>query len=285
MVEPICYLDGRLTPLAQATVSVMDRGFIFGDAIYEVIPVFDGVAFRLSDHLQRLSASLAAVSINNPLPKQRWISIIEELINTNGDGDQSIYIQVSRGVAPRDHVLNQDVEPTVFLMSSPLNVAKHSTAISAVTVEDVRWQRCDIKSTSLLANVMSRTQAIDRGSQEAIFIRNGYVTEAAASNVFIVHKGVIKTPPLTSEILAGVTRNLIVELLEGEAPKILEEAVTSHELTTADEVWVTSSTREIVPVNRINDKPVGDGEIGPTFLHVDSIYQSYKTRVVHKVDD
>ena len=285
MAESICYLNGRLTPLAQATVSVMDRGFIFGDAVYEVIPVFDGVAFRLSDHLQRLSVSLAAVSIKNPFPMGRWISIIDELINTNGDGDQSIYIQVTRGVAPRDHVLKQAVEPTVFLMSAPLDVAKHATAISAVTVEDVRWQRCDIKSTSLLANVMSRAQAIDRGSQEAIFIRDGYVTEAATSNVFIARKNIVKTPPLSSGILAGVTRNLLVELLQGEVPKILEEAVTTHELTTADEVWVTSSSRELVPVNRIDDKPVGDGQIGPAFLRVDSIYQSYKTRVAHKAED
>jgi D-alanine transaminase len=281
--ESICYLNGRLVPLAEATVSVMDRGFIFGDAIYEVIPVFDGVAFRLSEHLQRLGASLAAVSIKDPLPMHRWISLVEELININCDGDQSIYIQVTRGVAPRDHVLHNAVEPTVFLMSSPLAVATQTKPISAVTVEDLRWQRCDIKTTSLLANVMSRSQAVGLGSQEAIFIRDGYVTEAAACNIFIANEGMVKTPPLSSRILAGVTRNLLVELIDGELPRMREEPVSVLELTTAEEVWVTSSTRELVPVVRIDDKPVGDGEVGPVFYRVKSIYQNYKDRVAGKI--
>ena len=283
MAESICYLNGRLIPLAEATVSVLDRGFIFGDAIYEVIPVFDGVAFRLSEHLIRLGASLAAVSIKDPLPTHRWVSVIEELIGRNCNGDQSIYIQVTRGVAPRDHVLHSAVDPTVFIMSSPLSVATETTPISAVTVPDLRWQRCDIKSTSLLANVMSRAHASVHGSQEAIFIRDGYVTEAAASNIFIAHEGMVKTPPLSTRILAGVTRNLLVELLDREDPRVHEESVSELELKTADEVWVTSSSRELVPVVRIDDKSVGTGEVGPVFRRVKSIYQDYKDSVTSNI--
>ena len=283
MAESICYLNGRLLPLREATVSVMDRGFIFGDAIYEVIPVFGGAAFRLAEHLQRLGASLAAVSISDPLPMHRWISIIEELIGLHSARDQTIYIQVTRGVAPRDHVLSAVVEPTVFLMSSPLSRPDHVEPIAAVTIEDFRWQRCDIKTTSLIANVMSRAHAFDLGSQEAIFISDGFVTEAAACNVFIAKSGTVKTPPLSSRILAGVTRNLIVELLKSTEPYVREEPISLLDLTSADEVWLTSSSRELVPVIRINEKSVGDGTIGPLFHRVKSVYQTYKDGTVNTV--
>ena len=282
MAESICYLNGRLIPVSEATVSVMDRGFIFGDAIYEVIPVFGRAAFRLSEHLQRLRASLAAVSIRDPLPENRWVSIVEELIALHSEDDQSIYIQVTRGVAPRDHVLSHAVEPTVFLMSSLLSRPNQTEPITAVTVEDFRWQRCDIKSTSLIANVMSRAHAARLGSQEAIFIRAGFVTEAAACNVFIAKAGIVKTPPLSCGILAGVTRNLLVELLDGTDPSVQEESISLLELISADEVWLTSSSRELVPVVRINDTIVGDGQIGPLFDRVKSVYQIYKNGVVNK---
>lgn len=279
MQDSICYLNGSLGPLSAANVSVLDRGFIFGDGIYELVPVFSGVAFRLPEHLQRLLRSLAAVTIDNPFAQPRWTAIVRELIQANRGGDQTIYIQVTRGVAPRDHVSADDVKPTVFLMSSRLRVALETTPIEAVTMEDFRWQRCDIKSTSLLANVMSRNLAASAGSQEAIFLRDGYVTEGAASNVFISTKGAIKTPPLSPWILPGVTRDLLVELLNRSDPCVQEAVVSEHELRSADEVWVTSSSRELIPVVRIDGETVGDGQIGPVFRRVQSIYRDYKTNV------
>ena len=279
MVDLTCYLNGHFLPLSEAKISVLDRGFIFGDAIYEVIPVFGGAAFRLTEHLQRLRASLAAVSITAPLPTHRWTSIIEELIGRHSERDQTIYIQVSRGVAPRDHVLSRAVEPTVFLMSSPLKRPHGVEPITAVTIEDFRWSRCNIKTTSLIANVMSRAHAVSAGAQEAIFIRDGFVTEAATCNVFIAKSGVVKTPPLTSEILPGVTRNLVVELFDGTDPSVREESISQHELMDADEVWVTSSSRELVPVIKIDDEPVGDGLVGPLFQRVRSVYQIYRDSI------
>jgi D-alanine transaminase len=276
--DAICYLNGRLGPLAEAKVSVLDRGFIFGDGIYELIPVFSGVAFRLPEHLRRLQRSLAAVVIADPLAQAQWASIVRELIQANRGGDQTIYIQITRGVARREHVLAEDVEPTVFLMSSPLHVPADTTPIEAVTMDDIRWQRCDIKTTSLLANVMSRELAARAGSQEAIFLCDGEVTEGAASNVFVATGGGIKTPPLSSRILPGVTRDLIVELLRRADPCVQEATVSEQELRSADEVWVTSSSRELIPVVRIDDEAVGDGRIGPVFRHVQGIYRDYKTK-------
>ena len=276
MVDSVCYLNGHFVPLSEAKVSVLDRGFIFGDAVYEVIPVFDGSVFRLSEHLKRLRTSLAAAAIPDPLSMHSWTTIVGELIGLHRGHDQMIYVQVSRGVAARDHMPRPDVKPTVFLMSSPLTWLRHSDPITVVTTEDFRWGRCDIKTTSLLASVMSRMHAARLGSQETIFIRSGLVTEAAASNVFIAKSGVVKTPPLSHQILAGVTRNLLVELLDGTDPSVREEPISQIELTSADEVWLTSSSRELVPVIRIDGKPVGDGLAGPLFQRVKSIYEFYK---------
>jgi len=276
MVDSVCYLNGHFVPLSEAKVSVLDRGFIFGDAVYEVIPVFDGSVFRLSEHLKRLRTSLASAAIPDPLSVHSWTTIVAELIGLHRGHDQTIYVQVSRGVAHRDHMPRTDVKPTVFLMSSPLTRLRHSEPITAVTIEDFRWGRCDIKTTSLLANVMSRMHAARLGSQEAIFIRSGLVTEAAACNVFIARSGVVKTPPLSAQILAGVTRNLLVELLDGTDPSVWEEPISQAELTSADEVWLTSSSRELVPVIRIDGKPVGDGLVGPLFQRVKSVYEFYR---------
>jgi D-alanine transaminase len=278
MSGSICYLNGIWESLADAKVSVLDRGFIFGDGIYEVIPVFSGIAFRLPEHLNRLEESLAATGIENPLNRAEWASTINQLITINNSGDQSIYLQVTRGVAPRNHALLEDVQPTVFLMSSTLVSNAPSTPISAITLPDFRWQRCDIKTTSLLANVMSRFEASRLGSEEAIFIRDGYVTEGASSNVFVVKSGRIKTPPLSPGILPGVTRNLLVELSR-EPDFVIEQAMVSKdELADADEVWVTSSGREIVPVVRIDDRQIGDGNVGPQFREALSTYREFKRR-------
>lgn len=272
MENSICYLNGDFLPLGEAQVSVLDRGFIFGDAIYEVIPVFNGHPLRLAEHLDRLGDSLKAVYMNNPLDRAAWEALCARLVADNGGGDQTLYVQVTRGVAPRDHVLSAAVAQTVFAMSSPLRVPDEVPSIEAVTAPDERWQRCDIKTTSLIANVIARESAARRGAREAILIRDGQVTEGAASNVFVATGGRIRTPPLSPLILPGVTRNLIVEL----DPDVREEAITETELLAADEVWVTSSGRELVPVTRINGVAVGAGDVGPLFRKTRARYLTYK---------
>lgn len=279
MQDSICYLNGRMIPLSQATVSVLDRGFIFGDGVYELIPAFGGIPFRLPEHLRRLRRSLAAVMIADPFTEKHWTSIITDLVEINNGGDQGIYLQLSRGVAARDHALPKEVEPTVFLMSSPLNVPPDPAPISAIVVEDIRWQHCDIKSTSLLANVLSREMAAAAGSQEAIFVHDGDVTEGAASNVFVVTGGHIRTPPLSRRILPGVTRDLIVELMADSDAGVREEAVCEADLRSAEEIWVTSSSREMVPVVSLDGKPVGTGAVGPVFRYVQRAYRDYKVKV------
>ncbi len=274
MENSICYLNGDYLPLGEARVSVLDRGFIFGDGIYEVIPVFNGHPLRLAEHLDRLEASLQAVYMGNPLARDAWTDLCVRLVAENCAGDQTLYIQVTRGVAPRDHVLNAAVAQTVFAMSSPLSVPDEVPPIEAVTAPDERWQRCDIKTTSLIANVIARESAARRGAREAILLRDGRVTEGAASNVFVASAGCIRTPPLSPLILPGVTRNLIVEL----DPDVREETITESELRAADEVWVTSSGRELVPVTRIDGVAVGTGEVGPLFRQTRQRYLAYKAR-------
>ena len=276
MPDSICYLNGHWGPLANAKVSVLDRGFIFGDGIYEVVPVFSGTAFRLTEHLQRLDQSLTSVGMKNPLSTLEWVARAERLIRANNAGDQNIYIQVTRGVAPRRHALTVEIEPTVFLMSSPVTSDLDAAPIAAITLDDFRWRRCDIKSTSLLANVMSRFEASLVGTEEAIFIRDGYVTEGAASNVFVVRGGQVRTPPLSADILSGVTRGLMVELLVRSEIDFIEGMISKQELHSADEVWVTSSGQELVAVIRIDDRPIGDGRIGTIFRNAQSIYQEFK---------
>jgi len=278
MNESVCYLNGAFLPLSQAHIPILDRGFIFGDGIYEVIPVFNGKLFRLAEHIARLNDNLTAVMIDTRAYDLTWTSICETLVERNGGGDQTVYVQVTRGVAPRDHALPVAIKPTIFAMSSPLTVPAEPTPVSAITLEDMRWQRCDIKSTSLLANVLAREQAARAGAREAIFVRDGWVTEGAASNVFVAHGQSIKTPPLSSYILPGVTRNLLVELFAERVPCIAEHPVSEQDLLTADEIWITSSSRELVPVVQLNGQDVGGGAIGPVFQSVASVYREYKAK-------
>ena len=275
MTDSVCYLDGEFLPLSQARVHVLDRGFIFGDGVYEVVPVFNGVAFRLDEHLGRLGDSLAAVRMTPPLGGDEWHAIFERLIADNGGGEQSVYLQITRGVAPRNHVLQSAVSPTVFAMVSALEHTE-PVGLTAITVPDIRWRRCDIKATSLLANVMARSEAAAAGADEAIFLRDGYVTEGAASNIFVVSGGSAKTPPLSRDILPGVTRNLLCELMVTTTSSIVEAAITEYELRTADEIWATSSSRELVPVTVVDGEPVGNGVIGPCFRAVREVYLAFK---------
>ena len=273
------YLNGQYLPPDQARVSVFDRGFIFGDGIYEVIPVFGGRLFRLAHHLSRLDASLAAIRLRNPHTAQEWNSIFTRLLEKGGKDDQSIYLQVTRGVAPRDHAFPPNITPTVFAYAQPLNYSppeQLAQGVAAVTTADIRWARCDIKAIALLANALLRQQAIDQGAVEATLVRDGVVTEGAASNIFVVKNGRLITPPKGPFILPGITRDLVVEIARAKDISCDELPVKLETLSSADEVWLTSSTKEILPITRIDDKPVGSGKPGPMHARMFALYKEYK---------
>jgi D-alanine transaminase len=276
------WLNGRFLPAAEATVPVLDRGFIFGDGVYEVVPVFGSHIVRLHEHLHRLRQSLAAIYMESPHSDAEWGAIIDGLLQRNPCGrDRSVYLHVTRGVsAPREHVLRKPVPPTVFGMCTPIPERVYDTGLSAITHTDIRWQYCDIKAISLLPSVLLRERARRAdGSTEAILLRDGMVTEGAASNVFVVRGGVVRTPPKSHYLLPGVTRDLVVELLRGSGPGCGESPVSEAELRAADEVWITSSTMGIAPVTRLDGAPVGDGRPGRVWREADRIYQDFKLRI------
>ena len=277
------YLNGALLPLDEAQVSVMDRGFLFGDGVYEVIPVYGGRLFRLSHHLQRLQNSLDAVRIGNPMSESEWGDMLAELVARNTGSDQAVYLQVTRGAAPkRDHAFPADIHPTVFAMSTPAAAPRDSAAeqgIKAVTLPDIRWQHCNIKAITLLPNVLLLQQAIEADTAEAILIKAGYAIEGAASNIFIVSNGLLITPPNGPALLPGITRDLIIELAAGNAIPYREAEILAADLFDADEIWLTSSTREISPVIQLDDTTISGGKPGPLWRRMIELYQDYKTAV------
>jgi len=279
----IVYLNGEFLPLEEARIPVMDRGFLFGDSIYEVIPAYSGRLFRLPHHLQRLTDSLNAIRMQNPLSAEQWHSMLESLVKQNPGQDQSVYLQVSRGAAvARDHAIPEGISPTVFAMStpfSPIDPKMIDAGIQAITLDDIRWRLCNIKATTLLANVLLRQQAKDKLAIEAILIRDGQATEGAASNLFIVTNGKIITPPKSHYLLPGITRDLVLELALKHDLSFQERSITEIELKGADEVWLTSSTKEIMPVTLLNGQPVGNGEPGPIFREMSGLYTEYKQRI------
>jgi D-alanine transaminase len=283
MSNPKVYLNGEFLALADARVPVLDRGFLFGDSIYEVIPVYAGRPFRLLQHLQRLDDSLRAIRMANPLTTAEWQQMLERLIRERPDRDQSIYLQVTRGAAKgRDHAIPEGISPTVFAMSSPLpppDPGLLATGIKAITLDDIRWRLCNIKATTLLANVLMRQQAKDADAMEAILIRDGLATEGAASNLFIVVDGTLITPPKSNFLLPGVTRDLVLELAIGAGMPCQERTIPEQELMAADEVWLTSSTKEILPVTRLNEGAVADARPGPRFREASRLYGEYKERI------
>lgn len=273
------YLNGEFIPSDEAKVSVFDRGFIFGDGVYEVIPVFGGRMFRLPHHLARLEASLTAIQLRNPHTARQWNDIFTRLSANNGTVDQSVYLQITRGVAARDHAFPPNISPTVFAYASPLNyppAEQLAKGVAAITTADNRWQRCDIKSIALLANALLRQQAIEQGAVEAILVRDGLMTEGAASNIFIVSGDRVITPPKGPYILPGITRDLVVEITHSHDIDCVEQPVPIGLLRSANEVWMTSSTKEILPITRIDSRPVGDGKQGPMHVRVFALYQQYK---------
>jgi D-alanine transaminase len=277
------YLNGEYLPESEARVSVLDRGFLFGDGVYEVMPVYGGRLFRLEEHLDRLDRSLAAVRIAPPLDRAGWTDVLTGLVARNPGGDRSIYLQVTRGVARRDHAFPAaDTPPTVFAMVNPLHPVESAllqSGVAAVSVPDTRWARCDIKAITLLANILARQQAVEAGATEAILVRGGFATEGAASNLFVVADGVIVTPAKDTSLLPGITRDLVVELAAQHGLPLMESAIPESSLRAAEEVWLTSSTKEILPVTQLDDRPVGDGRPGPVWQRMFDLYQAYKQQV------
>jgi D-alanine transaminase len=283
MAEMTVFLNGTLLPLEQATVSVLDRGFIFGDGVYELVPVYSRVPFRLDEHLARLERSLGEVKIRNPYSRAQWRSHIYRLIDAQGFEDQGVYFQVTRGAAKRDHAFPKDAEPTVFIMSNPLvNPAREvvDKGSAAVSAPDNRWLRCDIKSISLVGNVLLRQLSAEAGAAETILFRDGKLTEASASNVFIVRRGVIQSPPKSNLILPGITYDVVVELARGNGLALEFRDVLESEVRAADEIWVTSSSKEVLAIVELDGKPVGDGRPGPVFRRMYQLYQEFKQKVM-----
>jgi D-alanine transaminase len=277
------FLNGKYLPIEEAKVPVLDRGFIFGDGVYELVPVYSRVAFRLEEHLARLERSLAHTRIRNPYSRSEWRDIIYRVVDAQPFEDQGVYFQVTRGVAKRDHAFPRDAEPTVFMMSNPLvtppmeAVQKGAAAVSA---QDNRWLRCDIKSISLIGNCLLRQLSAEAGAAETILFRDGKLTEASASNVFVVKRGVILSPAKSELILPGITYDVVMELARADGLPLEVRDVTEAEVRAADEIWVTSSSKEVLPVVSLDAVLVGDGRPGPLFGRMYQLYQEFKQKVM-----
>ncbi|MDP2829443.1 MAG: D-amino acid aminotransferase [Sulfuricellaceae bacterium] len=274
------YLNGAFMPLEDARIPVLDRGFIFGDGVYEVIPVYSRHPFRLGEHLQRLQHSLDGIRLSNPLSEARWQALITELIARNTGEDQYLYLHITRGVASRDHAFPPaDTAPTVFMMSSlllPANPALRAHGVSAICAQDNRWLHCDIKAISLLPNVLLRQLGVDAGAAETILLRDGYLTEGAASSIFIVKAGILLAPPQSQLMLPGITYDVVLELAAANDIPCHIAPVPESELRSADEIWLTSSTREVQAITQLDGQPVGNGAPGPTYKKMDQLYQDFK---------
>lgn len=277
------FLNGRFLPLEEARVPVLDRGFIFGDGVYELVPVYSRVPFRLEEHLARLERSLAAVRIRNPYSRAEWREVIAQLVARQPFEDQGVYFQVTRGVAKRDHAFPKGVAPTVFMMANPLVTPPAElveNGAAAVTATDDRWLRCDIKTISLIGNCLLRQLSADAGAAETILFRDGRLTEASASNVFVVKDGAILSPPKSHLILPGVTYDVVVELAQAEGIPVRFREIAREEVFAADEVWVTSSSREVLAIVTLDGRPVGNGRPGPLFRRMYRLYQDFKQKVM-----
>ncbi|MDO9636192.1 MAG: D-amino acid aminotransferase [Thiobacillus sp.] len=277
------YLNGDYLPLADAKISVLDRGFIFGDGVYELVPVYSMKPFRLDEHLRRLQGSLDGIRLANPHDAAGWRERILKLIDLQDFADQSLYIQVTRGVAPRDHAFPKAATPTVFMFAQPLvtaTPAQKAAGVCAVTAIDNRWLRCNIKAISLLANILLRQQAVDADCAETLLLRDGFLTEGAASTIFVVKDGVLLAPPPSKLMLTGITYDVVRELAVANGMPHAVRAISEAELRAADEVWMTSSTKEIMPIVRLDGAQVGAGVPGPLAQQMDALYQAFKQAVM-----
>ena len=290
--DTLCYLNGRYLRLADAQVSVLDRGFIFGDGVYEVVPVYGRKLFRFDEHMARLARSLGKLRIGNPFGREQWLERIRPLVaalaERPGNDDQLVYIQVTRGVALRDHVMPTDIEPTVFMMVSamkPPSLEQRHQGVACMTARDFRWERGDIKSISLLGNVLARQISADHGAVETIMFRDGahggpWLTEAAASNVWVVHEGALLGPPKSEHVLEGIRVELLRELCEDVGIAYNLRPLSEADVRAADEVLLSSATKEVLPVTKIDGEPVGHGALrgkpGPVYARLYEAYQRAK---------
>ena len=277
------YLNGHFMPLAEAKVPVLDRGFVFGDGVYELVPVYSRKPFRLDEHLRRLQGSLDGIRLANPHGMTAWRELIVRLIELQDFADQSVYIQITRGVAPRDHAFPKGVPPTVFMFAQPLltaTPAQKAAGVCAVSAVDNRWLRCNIKAISLLANILLRQQAVDADCAETVMLRDGFLTEGAASNIFVVKHGVLLAPPPSPLMLTGITYHVVLELADAHGIPTEQRAISEAELRAADELWMTSSTKEIMPIVTLDGIPVGAGVPGPLARQMDALYQTFKQQVM-----
>lgn len=278
------YLNGECVPIENAVVSVMDRGFLFGDGVYEVIPVYSRKPFRLDQHLKRLQASLDGISLANPKTNAEWTQVVLRMIEQADYADQSLYLQITRGAdSKRNHAFPAVVRPTVFMMSEALitpSAEQRETGVAAVTAADIRWLRCDLKTTALLANCLLRQLAVNAGCVETLLLRDGFLSEGAASNIFVVKHGVLLAPIKNHLMLPGITYDVVLELAAQHGLPVEVRDVHEEEVRSADELWLTSSTKEVLPIVRLDDKPVGKGTPGPVFANMHSWYQDFKNTVM-----
>lgn len=281
--ETLCYLNGEYTRLCDAKVSVLDRGFIFGDGVYEAIPVYGGRLFRFSEHIARLGRSLAKLRIPNPMDEARWLATARRLVQDHPAEVQVVYIQVTRGVALRDHVVPAEPVPTVFMMTNELKQASAEArrqGVACVTARDFRWERGDIKSTSLLGSVLARMVSADQGATETILFRDGWLTEASSSNVWVVKEGALLGPPKSEHLLEGIRYELLRELCEECGIAYNLRPLAEAEVLGADEVLLSSATKEVLPVTRIDGAEVGHGALrgkpGPVYARLYEAYQNAK---------
>jgi D-alanine transaminase len=279
----IVYLKGRFMASEEATLSPFDRGFLFGDSVYEVVPYFRGVGFRLQEHIARLEHSLRAVRIH---ADHDWAALMNELVARNGGGTLSVYLQVTRGDAgSRSHSYDASLEPTVFACCAPVRnfaavPADEVAGLSAIVTADLRWHRCDIKSTGLLPNILVLQQARDHQADEALLLRDGVLTEGTSCNLFVVRQGVIYTPKRSSDILGGITRELVLGLADANGMQYQEVDIDYDTLMNADEVWISSSTRGVVPVTRVDNRPIGSGTKGPVWARMFELLARYQQQLM-----
>ncbi|MGH7260715.1 MAG: D-amino-acid transaminase [Nitrospiraceae bacterium] len=274
----IGFVNGRFMPLDEATVSVEDRGFQFGDGIYEVIRTYHGQLFQLDAHLARLERSAKAIELPLPWNSQQWATHVREGITRSGYAESKVYLQLTRGAAPRDHVFPVSMKPTAVMTvreMKPMDPTLQASGVAVMTMDDWRWGRCDIKSVNLLPNVMARQKAKQAGAFEAVFVHRGQVTEGAVSNVMVVKAGRVLTAPESERILSGVTRTIVLELARKEGLPVEERFVTLDDFLRADEIFLTGTTVEVLPVIRVDGKSVGTGKPGPVTLKVQAAFQRF----------
>ena len=283
IADSLCYLNGAYGPLGEAKISVLDRGFIFGDGVYDVAPVYGRKLFRFDEHMARLESGLAKLRIENPLSRNEWLACCRKLVAAQPAEDQLVYVQVSRGVAPRDHVMPQGILPTVFAMANPMKPAtpeQRHHGVSCISARDFRWERADIKSTSLLGNVLARQMSADHGATETILFRAGFLTEASSSNVWIVHEGALLGPPKSEHVLEGIRVELFRELCEEIGLAYNLRPIAEADVFAADEVLLSSATKEVLPVTMLDGEPVGHGALrgkpGPVYARLYEAYQRAK---------